>query len=176
MDRDRRITSILFVCTGNIFRSVAAEYALKAALGPGGPYRVGSAGIVAATQPMPSLIAARLREKGADPSRHVQRRLDETLVDSTDVLVAMGLDHREFIRQRLGREALLFNQVCHGAEESVLDIHEAVPDWARNPEAAMAYAARAIDHIWESAPLCVRYLEASRGGPPARSKASGHAR
>lgn len=158
--------SILFVCTGNIFRSVAAEYALKAALGQDGRYRVGSAGIAATPQPMHPLIHARLRDKGADPSRHVQRRLTEALLDSTDVLIAMGLDHREFIRRRFGREALLFNQLCHGVEESVLDIHEAVPDFARNLDAAFAYAARAIDHIWDSAPLLARHLDTSSGSPP----------
>lgn len=159
------MTSILFVCTGNIFRSVAAEYALKAALGQDGRYRVGSAGIEATPQPVHPLIHARLREKGADPSRHVQRRLTEAILDSTDVLVAMGLDHREVIRRRFGREALLFNQICHGVEESVLDIHEAVPDFARNLDAAFAYAARAIDHIWDSAPLLARQIEARFGGP-----------
>lgn len=157
------MTSILFVCTGNIFRSVVAEYALKAALGVGGPYRVGSAGIAASPQPVHPLIHARLREKGADLSQHVQRQLTAAMLDSTDVLVAMGLDHREFIRRRFGREAWLFNQICHGAEESVLDIHEAVPDFARNPGAALAYAAQAIDHIWDSTPLFVQRIEAGRG-------------
>ncbi len=74
----------------------------------------------------------------------------------------MGLDHREFIHRRFGREALLFNQICYGVEDSVLDIHEAVPDFARNLDAALAYAARAIDHIWDSAPLFVEHLEAGR--------------
>lgn len=170
------MTSILFVCTGNIFRSVVAEYALKAALGRGGRYRVGSAGIVAAPQPIHPLIDARLRDKGADPSHHVQRQLTEALLDSTDVLVAMGLDHREFIRQRFGREASLFNQICHGAEESVLDIHEAVPDFAHNPDAAFAYAVRAIDHIWASAPLCIEHIEAGGGSPREPLRANGHAK
>ncbi|HSF32988.1 MAG TPA: hypothetical protein VLK82_21270 [Candidatus Tectomicrobia bacterium] len=39
--------SILFVCTGNIFRSLTAEYALKAVLDPRSPIRVSSAGTVA---------------------------------------------------------------------------------------------------------------------------------
>ncbi|HZC81691.1 MAG TPA: hypothetical protein VE222_08230, partial [Nitrospiraceae bacterium] len=67
--------SILFVCTGNVFRSVAAEYALKARLVPESPYVVGSAGIAALPQPFPPLIHHHLLEKGIDPSQHVQRRL-----------------------------------------------------------------------------------------------------
>ena len=164
------MTSILFVCTGNIFRSVAAEYALKAALGQDGRYRIGSAGIAATPQPMHPLVQARLREKGADTTRHVQRRLTEALLDATDVLIAMGVDHREFIRRRFGREALLFNQLCHGVEASVLDIHEAVPDFARNLDAAFAYAASAIDHIWDSARLLARRIDGTSGGPPAQEQ------
>ena len=168
--------SILFVCTGNIFRSVATEYALRAALRGEHRYRVGSAGIEASPQRMPPLIDLRLREKGADPSRHVQRRLTQALLDTTDVLVAMGLDHREFMRRQFGQEALLFNEICHGAEESVLDIHEAVPDFASNPDAAVAYAARAIDHIWESIPRFLLNIESLLSGRAALTKANSHAR
>ncbi len=170
------MTSILFVCTGNIFRSVVAEYALKAALGGHEHYCIGSAGIVASPQPMHPFIDARLREKGADPSQHVQRQLTKALLDGTDVLVAMGLDHREFIRQRFERDAQLFNEICHGAVESVLDIHEAVPDFARYPDAARAYAARAIDHIWESMPRLVMSIESRLGSPREPTKVDSHAR
>lgn len=44
---DDSARSILFVCTGNIFRSLVAEYALKRYLGPQGLYCVGSARIEA---------------------------------------------------------------------------------------------------------------------------------
>jgi protein-tyrosine-phosphatase len=44
--------SILFVCTGNIFRRKTAEYALKARLDPRSPIPVSSAGTVAIPQQM----------------------------------------------------------------------------------------------------------------------------
>ena len=44
------MTSILFVCSGNIFRSLVAEYALKAHLGSRARYLIGSAGIEASPQ------------------------------------------------------------------------------------------------------------------------------
>jgi protein-tyrosine phosphatase len=57
--------SILFVCTGNIFRSMTAEYALKAMLDPRSPIRVSSAGTVALPQAMhPDVIAAHTVNKG----------------------------------------------------------------------------------------------------------------
>ncbi|MBI4402194.1 MAG: hypothetical protein HY581_11250 [Nitrospirae bacterium] len=144
--------SILFICTGNIFRSLVAEYALKARLGPKAGYLVGSTGIEAVPQAMSPLIRDRLRERGADPSPHVQRKLTRELLDGADLAVAMGLDHRDFIRRHFDREALLFNQVCYHKEEPVLDIHEAIPDWPNNLEAARDYALSVVDYIWEAMP------------------------
>lgn len=144
--------SILFICTGNIFRSMAAEYALKAWLGPGSGYLVGSAGIEASPQPMHPIFRDRLLAKGADPSHHVQRQLTRELLDCTDVPIAMGLDHREFIRRHFNREVLLFNQVCYHREDPVLDIHEAVPTCQLNPEASRDYALAVIDYIWDAMP------------------------
>lgn len=148
----RRAISILFVCTGNIFRSVVAEHALKAALGSQSDWDVGSAGTEAVPQGMHPLIQRRLEEKGADVSRHVQRRLTRALLERIDLPVAMGRDHRAFIRRHFGLDVPLFEQICSGTEASVLDVHEAVPAWAIDVEGARAYAAWAIEHIWESMP------------------------
>jgi protein-tyrosine phosphatase len=104
--------SVLFVCTGNIFRSVTAEYALKARLGAGTSYVVSSAAIDAGAQSMHEWVLARLREKGADPTSHVQRQLTEELVEATDLVIAMGRNHQAFIREEYGHDVPLFNQIC----------------------------------------------------------------
>jgi protein-tyrosine-phosphatase len=67
--------SILFVCTGNIFRSMTAEYALKAMLDPRSLVRVSSAGTVALSQEMHPDVRAYLMQRGVDPSHHQQRRV-----------------------------------------------------------------------------------------------------
>ena len=151
------MNSILFICTGNIFRSMVAEYALKARLGDESVCVVGSAGIEAKLQRVHPVLQDRLLKKGADPSAHVQRRLTGELLDHADFAVAMGLDHREFIRRNFRREALLFNQVCYQREEPVLDICEAVPDWETNLEAARDHAFWVVDYIWDAMP---RFIEA----------------
>lgn len=152
------MTSILFVCTGNVFRSVVAEHAVKARLGPDSRLLVGSAGIEAKPQTLHPMIADYLRAKGADPSGHVQRRLTRELLECTDLVIAMGLDHRAFIREQFGRDVPLFNQVCFGREEPVLDVHEAMPDWASNMDAVQAYVRSVVDHIWEAAPALLARL------------------
>ena len=150
--------SILFICTGNVFSSVAAEYALKTRLGSGSALIIGSAGIEARPQPLHPMILEYLRAKGADPSRHVQRKLTRELLESVDLAVAMGFDHRDFIRERFGRDVLLFNQVCYQREEPVLDVYEAMPDWASNMDAARAYVQSVVDHIWDAAPALLARL------------------
>lgn len=152
------MTSILFVCTGNVFRSVVAEYAVKARLGPEARLLVGSAGIEAAPQTLHPMIADYLRAKGADPSGHVQRKLTRELVAGADLVIAMGLDHCAFIREHFGRDVPLFNQVCFGREEPVLDVHEALPDWASNLDATRAYVRFVVDRLWEAAPVLLARL------------------
>ena len=56
-----KFQSILFVCTGNIFRSVTAEYALKSRLGAGTSCVVSSAGIDAKPQSVHAWVLTRLR-------------------------------------------------------------------------------------------------------------------
>ncbi|MGH8865329.1 MAG: low molecular weight phosphatase family protein [Burkholderiales bacterium] len=154
--------SILFICTGNVFRSVTAEYALKTRMGPDVRLIVGSAGIEARPQPLHPMIIEYLRAKGADPSAHVQRKLTHELLEGVDLAVAMGLDHRDFIRKQFSRDVPLFNQVCFEKEESVLDLHEVMPDWASNMDQARAYVQSVVDHIWEATPALLARLPSYR--------------
>lgn len=149
---------ILFVCTGNIFRSLVAEYAVRAQLGSQNPYRIGSAGIEAKPQAIHPLIRSSLVQKGADPSAHVQHKLTQEMVERAELIIAMGQDHRQVIQQQFGRMAPLFDEVSFGRETPILDLHEALPDWEREPERARDYVLSIIEHIWNAAPEFVARL------------------
>ena len=79
------LQSVLFVCTGNIFRSVTAEYALKARLGSDMSHVISSAGIDVKPQSMHAWVQARLREKGADLTTHIPRRLTWSKVPTSSL-------------------------------------------------------------------------------------------
>ena len=149
---------VLFVCTGNVFRSMVAEHALRAQLGPESGYLVGSAGIEAKPQTIHPVILARMMQKGADPSSHVQRPLTQDLVGRTDLIIAMGQNHRDFIHRTFGRTVPLFNEVSFGTDVPILDVHEALPDWEHDLGKARAYIESVIDHIWSAAPSMVTRL------------------
>jgi len=150
--------TILFVCTGNIFRSMVAEYAVRAQVGPGSRYLIESAGITAKPQTIHPVIRTRLIQKGADPSSHVQRILTQNLIDRIEIIIAMGEDHREFIQREFGRTVPLFNEVSCGQKTPILDLHEALPDWERDLGQARDYIESVIDHIWNAAPTLVARL------------------
>ncbi|HEX6725777.1 MAG TPA: hypothetical protein VF078_00395, partial [Nitrospira sp.] len=133
------VQSILFVCTANVFRSMAAEYALRAQLGQQSFYRVESAGIDTKPNSIHPVISNRLIQKGIDPSAHIPQALTKALIDRNDLIIAMGLGHREFIRKRFGLTVPFFNEVSFGEETPILDLHEALPDWERDLVEARGY-------------------------------------
>ncbi|TKS59011.1 MAG: hypothetical protein EWM72_02663 [Nitrospira sp.] len=150
--------SILFVCTGNIFRSMVAEYAVRTQFGSVSQYLVESAGIEAKPQTIHPVIRARLIQKGADPSAHVQRTLTQEVIERIDLIIAMGQDHREFIQRRFDRTVPLFNEVSFGRETPILDLHEALPNWEHDLGRAREYVESVVDHIWDAAPALVARL------------------
>ena len=153
-----KLQSVLFVCTGNIFRSVTAEYALKARLGPGTSCVIGSAGIDAKPQSMHAWVQARFLEKGVDLTTHVPRQLTKELIEAADLVIAMGRNHQAFVREQYGRDIPLFNQVCLGHDQPILDLHEVMPNWERDPEQARSYVCSVIDVIWATAPALLARL------------------
>lgn len=152
------MASILFICTGNIFRSLVAEHALKPYFGEQSGYLVSSAGIEASPQAIHPFVRGLLLAKGVDVTAHVQRRLTRMLLDEAALPVAMSLDHRDIIRRRFGREIRLFNEVSYGRESAILDLHEALPQWQEFPEAAKAYVTGIVEYIWTAIPSLVERL------------------
>lgn len=150
--------SILFVCTGNVFRSVAAEYAVRAQSGPQSCYQIQSAGIKASPQSVPLIVRHPLIQKGIDPVTHIPQALTKELIDRVDLIIAMSLNHREFIQRQFGLTVPLFNEVSCGEETPILDLHEALPDWGADLIQARNYVESVIDHIWISVPAFMARL------------------
>lgn len=154
---------ILFVCTGNIFRSMTAEFALRALLERDAPelskqIQVGSAGIEAKPQTVHPLVVERLREHGLDVSAHRQRKLDGDLLNATTLCLAMGRDHQTFIKNSFARNVPLFNAEVYGRDEAVLDVWEAVPDWQTNKLAAAAHTVAVVDYLVAAMPTLLGRL------------------
>ena len=156
------MSRILFVCTGNVFRSLTAEYALKHHLGGDGRFHISSAG----TRYAPEIevrddVAAYLLGKGLDVSGHERTLVSPELLQETDLVVAMNLDHQEILRQRHGIEVPLYMDLCGFGPEPLLDVDDlSTPAEFYTPE-AIAHIEGIIDEIVAAAPkLSARLLAA----------------
>lgn len=143
---------ILFVCTGNIFRSLTADVAQTRLLASREDIHVSSAG----TADHPHIVWSYVREylllKGFDVSSHGRRTLTRAIMDESDLVVAMSTDHQAFIRERFGREVPLYLEVCGEAAAWLPDIEDVIPDYQTNTAAVEAHVRRTIDRIVELAP------------------------
>ena len=140
---------VLFVCTGNIFRSLTAEYALRRC---SENVIVSSAG----TEDYPHVVRPEVRDylmtKGFDVRRHARRTLTRAILDEADLAIAMGIDHRDFIQRTFGLRPLLYLEACGLAAEGLPDIEEVVLDYRTNAAAVTAHVRWTIDRIVELAP------------------------
>lgn len=151
--------SILFVCTGNIFRSMTAEFALKSRVDAKRPVSVSSAGLEQAPHGVLGFVATHLNRRGFDVSDHRPRRLTDEILTGADLAIAMGFDHRDQIDLRFGRRVPLFSEVAYGVERPLPDVWEAVPDWRTNEAGARRYGEEVIDTIIDAMPDLARRLD-----------------
>lgn len=113
-----------------------------------------SAGLEASSQQVHPVIQNLLLERGIDASAHRQTKITQELIQKTRVVVAMGLNHQAFLLASYARRVPLFNEVCCGVREPVLDICEAFSDWETRPRAIIeSYFRSVVEHIFESMPL-----------------------
>jgi len=93
---------MLFVCTGNICRSPYLEFRLRAALAANGHrgITITSAGTGAAIgRGVSDRLADRLHGYGVDSSAHRGRQLTTAHVESADVVLTAGREHRRAVTQ-----------------------------------------------------------------------------
>ncbi|MFI1654279.1 low molecular weight phosphatase family protein [Streptomyces sp. NPDC020472] len=91
------VFTVLFVCTGNLYRSPIAERLLPVHLGAtAGGFRIVSAGTTARPgAPMSPRSAAVIEELGGRAAGFTARRLSAELIGSADVVLGLAREHRE---------------------------------------------------------------------------------
>lgn len=143
---------VLFICTGNIFRSLIAERAFRTWLGDNREVEAASAGLRALPQEMRPAVRERLRERGIDPSGHRQRKLTEGVLREADLAVAMGENHHRCLRAFYRRDSFLFNELAYGSPTGIPDVEEIIPGWEEKPAEVEEYCRSVTDHICRGIP------------------------
>ena len=150
---------VLFVCTGNIFRSLTAECALRHALRARSDIHVSSAGTVDFPHVVRPNVRDYLHSKGFDVSRHERRTLTEAILRESHLVIAMSTDHRTHLRERFGHSAPLFLEACGELGEALPDIEEVVLDYQTNPAAVDLHVRATIDRILSLTPRLATRLD-----------------
>ena len=153
---------VLFVCTGNIFRSLTAEYALRRELGAQSAIAVASAGIHDYPHVVRPNVRDYLLEKGLDVRAHQRRTLTREILAPAELVIAMSTDHQRFLAERFALRAPVFLEACGGACEALPDIEDVVLDYRTNAAAVDAHVRKTIDLIIEQTPRLARRLQELR--------------
>lgn len=146
--------SILFVCTGNIFRSLSAEQGFKKYLADNNitDWDVDSAGTIATPQPVDPKTLETLCELGMDGSKHQQKKLTREMLNDYDIIVGMAKDHIEFMKTEFDyKYGILFNELASNDKTSVRDIDD-LPDCLTNRHAVEETLEHTVKEIFEKVP------------------------
>ncbi|MEM7059691.1 MAG: hypothetical protein AAF557_19065 [Pseudomonadota bacterium] len=154
--------SVLFICTGNIFRSMTAEFALRRELGTGSAIRVSSAG----TAHRPELtvredVADYLLSLGLNVSSHQRRTLSSDILAAHDVIIAMNSDHQQILQERIQRHVPVFFEAATGSPHDMPDVDDLFPPEDHLSAAAREHVKKTIDLIIAETPELARRLRTS---------------
>jgi protein-tyrosine-phosphatase len=145
---------VLFVCTGNVFRSFSAErllqdYCLKHKLSD---IVVESAGTLAQCESVSPMTIHALHKYGVSAEDHVQRKITRFILDDADIVVAMAEYHQQFLKDTFDCDAPLFNEIALGEKTSVWDVEDVVPSYATDSAAVMRHIEKTVTHIHDVMP------------------------
>jgi protein-tyrosine-phosphatase len=149
---------IVFVCTGNIFRSVSAEFSLKEYLKKNKirGITVKSGGIIAKPQVTPKSILDPFEILEFDHSKHKQKKVTKDYLKNFDLIVSMASNHKKFIKEKFNIKSVLFNKICYNKNSSIKDITETKLSIRSNPKKSSEYISKTINHIHDSIPRFFR--------------------
>lgn len=147
--------TILFVCAGNVFRSMSAELFLKKALQEKNitDINVLSAGTSAKIErPIHFVVKEELDNYKINYSTHVTTKLTQEIIDSADLIIPMddiiidkisniGLDIKN-------KKIILFNKFCFDCPDRFLD-YEDILEETNSKSFAEQYLREAIKKIYD---------------------------
>lgn len=150
---------LLFVCTGNIFRSMSAEYLAKKYIKDNNIkwIQISSAGTVANPENPFSYTIERLKKYWCDASNHKQTKLTEAVLKDKDFVICMAQHHLDKVKE-LWYEWVLFNFVAYWKNEDLMDEAEyATKYWSYWD--LESYVNKTVDYIHDNMERVIKWLD-----------------
>lgn len=135
MPRLGQMTTILFVCTGNLCRSPSAAWFLAERLAESGPLdvMVESVGTMGTTSRVPPELQKEGAASGLDLSSHTPRKADANTLVRSDMILGMERSHvREIVLAdppSFGKTFTLREIVRRGEDRGQRLAEESLPQW-----------------------------------------------
>lgn len=151
---------VLFVCDGNVFRSLSAELLLKHYLDKHKikGWNVFSAGITAKKEKVDEEVLAELRKFGIKNSGHRQHKLNKKMLQKYDLVIAVAENQIDFMKKKFNySRAVLFNELVKDEKSSIWDINT-VKDYKNNRKGVEKKIDRTIEYIHDSIPKLVKAI------------------
>ena len=151
------VSSVLFICAGNIYRSPFAAEVFKGALP--GPFRgvigCASAGFIGNDRPSPGDAVAAAARRGLDLDSHRSRMLTPAHAGGSDLIVVMAPDQKRAICSRYGR--LRRDVIVLGdLDPHMIETREIADPWDQPPHV--------LEASYDRVTRCVRELAAAVTG------------
>ena len=155
---------ILFVCTGNVFRSMVAEKCFRQYCSQNNlsDFIADSAGIATYPQSILNSVKERLEYYGIKEP-HQYKPITTELLSKNDLVVAMHLNHKKYLAKEYDLQASLYNQIAYQKDTGIADIEEMFPEIVhlnnyRLLPQAHKYTQEMVDYLHEATPHLIKNL------------------
>ncbi len=122
--------TILFICTGNVFRSVCSKYIFEKKLFENNinNIKVLSAGISKnigkRERQIDPVVKEELFKLNIDPYNHERKLVTQKMIDNSDIIITMTKKQKEYIEKNFNKQSILFNKICFSEDTDFLDEFE----------------------------------------------------
>ena len=118
---------IMFVCTGNIFRSLSAEKIFnKKTKEKGLLMQAVSYGTQGTNRKVSKIVIDELKKRGISIKGHKSKKLTKENLIGIDTIITMAKEHQDFLDKEFGIKTPLFDEIALGTPSSVYDVTDVI--------------------------------------------------